>query len=184
VRRMLLAVVLGALLAMLIAGGVAFAQDITGTPASEELIGTPDPDTIDALGGDDRVYGLGGHDTLYGRNGDDVIRGDAAPEGYTDPVGDPDWDVLFGGNGADNLAGNAGVDVLYAGNDNSPDVLRGGADADVYVVDRAAYEEGVDVIFEDQSLAKGKRLPKNATPQDLHDRAVKEGQSLLYFYPD
>lgn len=197
-RRMLLALILGSLLAMLLAGGVALAQTIrcdggvcTGTDRGDTIIGTTVQDTINALDGKDKVYGLGAHDTLSGQNGNDAIVGDAAPEHYKKDPGDPDWDTLFGGNGADNLAGNQKADVLYAGNDNSRDVLRGGtgttdgADKDVFVVDREAYASGEDEIIDDQAglgVQDGVELPSDATAGDLHQSALNGGP-VLYYYP-
>jgi RTX calcium-binding nonapeptide repeat (4 copies) len=214
VRRILLTLVLGTLLAMLIAGGVALAADepapgkcsnvhnnltgednalwCKGTDGPDTLIGAPTGDRLEGLGGKDAVYGLGGIDALYGGAGNDAVHGDAAPNNYNKEVGAANWDAIYGGNGADNLAGNAGIDVLYAGNDTSRDVLRGGADADVYVVNRAAYERGLtnpdardaDIIFEEESLGDGTTLPEGATVLDLHQQAVDAGHSLLYFYPE
>lgn len=183
-RRMVIALVLGAFFAMLIAGGVALA---------DTLIGTPGQDRLEGSAGKDALYGLGETDALYGGAGNDAIRGDAPPDHYppAKEVGVPNWDALYGGNGADNLAGNAGDDVLYAGNDTSRDVLRGGADADVYVVDKAHYEEGLtnpdsrtaDIISNaDESLGNGVQLQAGDSlkPRDLLAR--KDGP--LFFYPE
>jgi Ca2+-binding RTX toxin-like protein len=187
---MLLALVLGALLAMLIAGGVALAADITcsanpceGTPNSDIIIGTAAQDRIDAMSGNDKVYGLGETDALYGQKGGDEIHGDSPPSGFTGDPGPGAWDALYGGVGADKLFGDDGVDVLYAGNDGQHDELDVvaddviGDDVNVYVVNRRAYKAGEDVIG-----LEGVRLPKDATAQTLHQDAEAAGTSQLYFY--
>ena len=200
VKRMLVALVLGALLAMLIAGGVALAAtapkpgkcsvDVptwcAGTDGDNTLIGTLNGDRLEALAGNDQVYGLGGTDALYGDAGRDVIHGDDPPVGY-DPakVGTANWDALFGGTGPDTLyaddPGACGqencVDVLYAGKDAKSDALDGGAGADVYVVEKSDFPEGRDVITdEDQTFAVGDgvQLQEGADirPGTLHDDAV------------
>jgi Ca2+-binding RTX toxin-like protein len=211
VRRILLTLVLGAFLAMLLAGGVALAAtapqpgacspDVptwcVGTDGSDTLIGTQNGDRLEGLAGNDQVWGLGGTDALYGDAGKDVIHGDAAsPRG--EQVLNANWDALFGGKGPDKLYAddpetldNAnGVDVLYAGKDDKRDELSGGAGEDVYVVDEAAYNAGLanpqaanaDVILDQQSLGEGVPLPPDDRPHVLHQTAV-DGGPHLYFYP-
>jgi Ca2+-binding RTX toxin-like protein len=211
VRRILLTLVLGAFLAMLLAGGVALAAtepapgkcspDVPtwckGTDGDNTLIGTPNGDRLEGLAGNDGLWGLGGTDALYGGAGKDEIHGDNSPSGYTGLVGTANWDALFGGNGADKLYAddpgtldNAnGVDVLYAGQDDKRDELSGGAGEDVYVVDEAAYRAGLanpqaanaDVILDQQSLGEGVPLPADDRPHVLHQTAV-DGGPHLYFY--
>jgi Ca2+-binding RTX toxin-like protein len=206
---MFIALILGTLLAMLVAGGAALAAtepqpgecspDVPtwckGTDGADTLFGTPIGDRLEALAGADKVWGLGGTDALYGGAGNDAIHGDNAPDNYppAKEVGVANWDALYGGNGADTLASNAGDDVLYAGNDNSRDVLRGGTGADVYVVDREAYLRGIDnaeardadiIANADETLGDGVQLQagESLKPQDLLDRVEQDGP--LYFYPE
>jgi hypothetical protein len=198
VRRILLTLVLGAFLAMLLASGVALAAEITcttlwckGTAGPDTLIGAPTTgDRLEGLDGKDKLYGLGATDALYGGAANDEIHGDVAPD--TRDAGAANWDALFGGNGADTLYAEdpatcdeaaACVDVLYAGDDAKPDDLRGGSGADVYVVDRDAYNNGngVDVIHESHDLGVGEDLPSDDTPDNLHQIAVNGGPHL-YFY--
>ena len=160
-RRMFIALVLGALFAMLVAGGVALAAtepqpgecspDVPtwckGTDASETLTGGPEGDRLEALAGNDTVWGLGGTDALYGQAGRDEIHGDARPPEYPPDkvIGTANWDALFGGKGADTLYAEdpqtvtekqENVDVLYAGQDDKRDLLYGGTGEDVYVVNK------------------------------------------------
>jgi Ca2+-binding RTX toxin-like protein len=203
-RRRLITLVLGTLLAILIAGGVALADvftctanPCTGTSGDDVITGTTGPNTIEAQAGNDFLYGLGNTDALYGGAGRDEIHGDATEAGAVEQ--DASWDALYGGLGADNLFGDAGVDVLYAGKDSGQDTLDGeeeldgeADDVDVYVVDRAAYKAGLtnpdaagaDVIVDEtaQSLGKGKTLPRNATAVSLHEDADTADAPRLYFY--
>jgi Ca2+-binding RTX toxin-like protein len=205
-RRRILTLMLGAFLAMLIAGGVALAEpgpgscepvhnDLTGGDA-QWCKGTDGPDTLidpsptgddrlDALGGNDKVYGLGGIDALYGRSGDDEIHGDAAPDNYTGEVGTADWDAIYGGEGVDNLFGDAGIDVLYAGQDADRDSLDGGAEPDVYVVKKSAFKAGADVITDQNFKVKeGVRLEAGDDISAVTLRkAAMDGGPHLYFYP-
>ena len=60
---------------LLMAGGAALAEDITGTEGPDDLVGTTGDDTIDGLEGGDFIlgesvlFGPGGNDTLTGGPG-------------------------------------------------------------------------------------------------------------------
>jgi Ca2+-binding RTX toxin-like protein len=200
---------IGVLLAMLLTGGVALAAGVTcstvknvltggtgqwckGTDGPDTIIGAPTTgDRLEGFAGKDKLYGLGVIDALYGGAGEDEIHGDVAPD--TRDAGVANWDALFGGTGADKLYAEdpdpatcaeaaACVDVLQAGQDDKRDDLYGGAGEDVYVVDRAAYNNGVDVIHDDQVLGDGVPLPSDDKPNVLHDAALEPGGHHLYFY--
>jgi hypothetical protein len=156
-----------------------------GTDGPDTLIGAPTTgDRLEGFAGKDKLYGLGATDALYGGAGEDEIHGDVAPDSRD--AGVANWDALFGGNGADKLYaegsdGTEGADVLYAGQDDKPDYLNGGAGDDVYVADEAAYTHNVDVI-DDQILGEGEDLPSDDRPNVLRAAALNGGPHL-YFYP-
>ena len=74
-------------------GGPALAQHITGTPGDDHLRGTYAHDTIHGKAGNDVLKGLGGPDSLFGQGGNDQLRGGS----------DSARDLLDGGRGADQL---------------------------------------------------------------------------------
>jgi Ca2+-binding RTX toxin-like protein len=57
--------------ALVLASGVALAQNFVGTDRGERIVGTDSADTIDANGGDDTVIGKRGADNIRGGNGRD-----------------------------------------------------------------------------------------------------------------
>ena len=71
-------ILLGAMVVLLLGGGVALAKTITGTNGPDTLIGTAGPDQISALRGGDYVDGMQGDDALYGNQGNDRVLGRAA----------------------------------------------------------------------------------------------------------
>ena len=91
-------------LALVTAGGIALAADITctgeigrdsdaptcrGTPQDDVITGSPQRDNVVAGGGNDIVNGGDGMDFLQGRKGDDELNGDANPDwldGRTAPI--------------------------------------------------------------------------------------------------
>jgi len=69
--------------ALIVASGVALAQNFVGTDRSDRIVGTNAADTIDGNGGDDTIIGGRGADKIrggtgrdkqYGGRGNDVIR--------------------------------------------------------------------------------------------------------------
>ena len=68
-RTTLLLAVMAAVL--VVASGVALAQNFVGTDRGERIVGTDSADTIDANGGDDTILGQLGPDKIRGGNGKD-----------------------------------------------------------------------------------------------------------------
>jgi Ca2+-binding RTX toxin-like protein len=80
------------------------------------------------------AYGHDGNDFLVGGSAVDELRGG---DGDDRLVGGEGNDKLYGGDGRDNLSGEGGNDYLDGGyDDNTPDVLRGGAGFDTFVTHR------------------------------------------------
>jgi Ca2+-binding RTX toxin-like protein len=127
-------------IAMLVAGGVAWAATIrcpNWLPNAKTCYGTEKADTMYGTQQDDFMFGRGGPDKLYFfRNGGDGV--------YEGGQGGPGSDKLFGGKGKDNLWGggwsNAGVL-----NDRADDYLHGGRAQGG--VDRLFGEDGDDWIY-------------------------------------
>jgi RTX calcium-binding nonapeptide repeat (4 copies) len=115
--------VLAASVAMLATGGVALADNITGTQGPDVLTGTSLDDHIVAKKGDDQVSALAGNDNVSGNKGNDVLDGD---EGN---------DTLTGNKGADQINGGPGNDLIKArgdGKKSGPDTITCGEDAEEY----------------------------------------------------
>jgi Ca2+-binding RTX toxin-like protein len=147
--RKTILVVASVAVAMLVAGGVAWAATIRCHGGLCK--GTPKADTMYGRNVGDAMYGRKGGDTMYGRGGLDALR---ANEGLdkvyggseTDRMrGGPGADKLFGGPGGDGGVGNTGVDRIYGGpgrdglsggegefrfSDVSDDYIHGGKEAD------------------------------------------------------
>jgi Ca2+-binding RTX toxin-like protein len=141
-RRTILVLLTTMALALLMAGGVALAADITcssdpcfGTPEDDHIDGTNNPEVIKALEGNDEIDGLDGADTLYGRRGDDTVGSGI--------IGGNDSDTSYGGRGDDwlsdtdysrhnNCTGDeescTGADTQHGGDGN--DVLEGADEGD------------------------------------------------------
>ena len=127
-------------LALLLAGGAAFAATFTGTDGDDTLESTARADTLRGLGGNDTFRGLGGPDRLVGGAGVDLMEGDGAA------------DNMYGGEGEDRMVGVAGRDHVYGGpgddlvstiDDNAVDFVDCGAGYDEY--DRSLTAAGPDV---------------------------------------
>jgi Ca2+-binding RTX toxin-like protein len=129
--RKTMLVVASLAIAMLVAGGVAWAATLQ-CPTGKNYHGTPicrgtaRADTmLGTANGDGSWWGYAGGDTLYGRGGGETMYGSEGP------------DKLYGGPGRDKLVGEKGVDKLFGG--PGPDYLRpdndpfGGYPADDYV---------------------------------------------------
>ncbi len=146
---------IGAVTALALVPGTAFAATIDGGPTGEHLRGTNNPDTINGNGGDDRIFGRKGDDTLnggqgndriFGASGDDKISGvqgddwlnggagDDTISGDGNGVGDlTSFDRIFGGSGNDTLTGGDSRDRVYGGGgndtsdgENGNDLMAGG----------------------------------------------------------
>jgi Ca2+-binding RTX toxin-like protein len=74
VRRMtLLVLVVTALVALVVASGVALAATINGDNRDNKLTGTSQADVIRGYGGDDRIIGGNGMDRIYAGAGNDFV---------------------------------------------------------------------------------------------------------------
>ena len=109
-RRAGLVAALALLMAMALAG-VAYAENIGGTPGNDYLLGTVKDDLIRGRGGDDYVRALVGEDLLRGGPGDDVVRGGGAN------------DKIYPGEGPDIVFAGAGDDKIYARDTDSLDTI-------------------------------------------------------------
>jgi len=109
--------------ALLSTGGLALADNITGTQGDDVLTGTPLDDHIVAKKGNDQVSALAGNDNVAGNKGNDVLNGD---EGN---------DTLSGKKGADEINGGTGNDTINArgdGKKSGPDTIACGEEAEEY----------------------------------------------------
>jgi Ca2+-binding RTX toxin-like protein len=165
-------------LAMVVAGGVAWAATIecpTGTNPLGLAIcdGTNDPDTMNGTAKTDLMHGKAGGDTLYGYRGKDFIRGDEGPDKIYGGRGVPrggvirEGEFITGDEGPDKIYGGPDFDKLYAsGAENydgtyqegaSNDYVHGGSGPDRLYggfeqggVDRLYGEKGDDAHFVSQ----------------------------------
>ncbi len=151
-RVLLLALLAMAVIASVLAGGVAKAAPdcfgaeatIVGTDGADELTGTKERDVIVGRGGDDLIVGRAGNDLVCAGAGDDEVdAGDGRDtvDGGEESVGDKLFgqrgaDTLYAGGGSfydfghgDFLAGNIGEDVLEG--TAGLDFLYGGVGADM-----------------------------------------------------
>jgi Ca2+-binding RTX toxin-like protein len=92
------------------------------TEGDDIITGGDGDDTIDALGGNDVVRGGDGDDSLFGGDGDDKLYGEN---------GD---DLLVGNRGNDKMIGGWGDDVMVWNNGDGSDLMEGGHDYDIAVV--------------------------------------------------
>jgi Ca2+-binding RTX toxin-like protein len=137
------------MLALLVAAGVALAQDgvqkvcntnCQGTDGADTLSGTTNPNTIKGRKGDDLIEGYGGKDTIngnagadavYGNNGEDKLRGEA------------NNDYVQGGNESDHISTGSGDD-LVAAKDGFRDQIECGSGYDQVYVDRIDVLDGCE----------------------------------------
>ena len=121
----------GALLvAVIVLGGVALAEDIRGTFKQDNLTGTNQMDRIYGLGAADVIWGKGGNDDCYGGSGfDEVSCGNGK-------------DRIDGGFGEDDLFGGPANDKILAA-DGLADRVNCGTGTDT------AYVDGLDRVNED-----------------------------------
>jgi hypothetical protein len=138
-RTMLL--IASMMLALLVAAGVALAQDgVTkvcntnchGTSRDDQLIGTPNPNTIKGRNGADQIEGNGAKDTLNGNLGADAVYGG---NGEDKLYGGGNDDYVQGGIKKDYLGTGSGNDVVAA-KDGFRDQISCGSNFDRVYVDR------------------------------------------------
>lgn len=115
--------------AMMLASGIAIAENFQGDGKDNRLVGTSNNDTIAGSGGDDNVSGKGGQDRVYGDSGADNVSGGANP------------DDVFGGKGADDLFGNGGDDYMNSADNRGGDVVDCGPGTDSAVIDAVDFGE-------------------------------------------
>jgi Ca2+-binding RTX toxin-like protein len=137
-------------LALLLASGVAWAVNKTGTDGPDTLSVTNEGDNLVGQGGNDDISGVGGRDVVVGGGGRDVVQGgpppprpevpprcEAASNNNDDLTGGAGNDFLNGNVGTDRLAGGPGDDVLWeevcfggGGESGKFEILMGGAGND------------------------------------------------------
>ena len=138
-RTMLL--IASMMLALLVAAGVALAQDgvqkvcntdCQGTDRDDQLSGTPDPNTITGRKGADQIEGIGGKDILNGNLGSDAVYGG---NGEDKVYGGGNNDYMQGGYKSDHIGTGSGDDVVAA-KDGFKDQIYCGTGYDRFYVDR------------------------------------------------
>jgi Ca2+-binding RTX toxin-like protein len=102
-RRTLLLSLTTIVVTLLLAGGVAWAANITCTGGL--CAGTEENDRITGSQLYDEIQALGGRDHVQARTGDDEVYGDAGGDDITGGVG---GDYLVGGRGPDEIGGGPG----------------------------------------------------------------------------
>lgn len=177
-KRMVMAVTVAALMAVLTAGTALAESDsaIRGTNAGDALYGTSIADTIYGFGGADLIYGYADRDVLYGGNesgwGDKILGGGAADrilgQGGDDALyGQAGNDVINGGYGKDTIVGGYGGDLLNGGPGfdqiNAQDGQR-----DTIVVcgnenDGIYYDRGIDALRYCEVATSGTRVAASET---------------------
>jgi len=152
--RTTILVVAAMAVAMLMAGGVAWAATIQCPNATTPLgnpfcEGTNDPDTMHGTAQGDGMYGKAGGDTIYGYRGEDGIRGEEGPDKI---YGGPGFDTLeASGEDPDGSSwGQEGASTDYVHGGSARDLLRGGFEQGG--VDRLYGEKGDDGIFVAQRI--------------------------------
>lgn len=146
-RRLLIA---GATLplSLVLADGIAHAQNCTGGPEVNVIICSNNNDFIDLDGGNDQADALSGDDEIHMGSGDDIAWGRGGLDimfGGTSST--TAWaDELYGGTGADTikdtetgdtdgLCGNAGNDIINTQDGDNNDFVAGGPDSDTISAD-------------------------------------------------
>jgi Ca2+-binding RTX toxin-like protein len=128
-------------LAMLVAGGVAWAATISCAGGYKTCYGTNQADTMKGNGGHNLMFGKGGGDTLRGYGAKDYLNGGTGADKLY--AGSCRTNSVFGGPGADNLYGGIDPDRMYGG--LGSDKLYGGPKSDALVTgppaDRGCHSE-------------------------------------------
>jgi Ca2+-binding RTX toxin-like protein len=116
-RTVLLLITTG--LALIAAGGIAFAATLTcttnpcdGTTDDDVITGTVNAETINGKAGNDEISARDANDTLNGEDGNDTLHGELGDDRINGGDGP---DQLFGENGRDRMNGGAGNDTLDGG---------------------------------------------------------------------
>ena len=123
---------------------------LNGRDGDDTLYGGAGEDILYGSAGEDALYGGASHDRLYGGAGEDHLYGGVGEDHL---YGDASHDRLYGDAGRDHLTGGDGDDTLH-GNISGwlPDILYGGAGADIFVktpegrADIRDFEDGTDSI--------------------------------------
>jgi hypothetical protein len=113
---------------VLVAGALARADQILGTPQGETLTGTAGDDALYGGGGDDVLQGLAGNDDLDGGPGADRFEGGAGDDAVSYAAATTGVKVSFDGQADDGAPGerdNVGRDVEDAYGGPGDDVLTG-----------------------------------------------------------
>jgi VCBS repeat-containing protein len=146
--------------------GSALGDTFTGTTAADDFTGAGGDDRLNGGGGTDIMRGGDGNDTLDGGNGADSLTGNDGNDvlvgglGIDSMFGGNDTDILIGSDNADTLNGGNGNDLMIRGDqdggagsdflvalDNANVVLRGGTDADTFIIDTAAESGAAGYFF-------------------------------------
>jgi Ca2+-binding RTX toxin-like protein len=114
-RRRVVLVLAGMVLALVLASGVALAVNEIGTDGPDTLRGTNRADNLSGEGGNDKLFSLNGRDNLLGGPGKDCLL--CVTEGRffagdKTLLGGPGNDLVWAGKGSDNVAGGEGNDLL------------------------------------------------------------------------
>jgi Ca2+-binding RTX toxin-like protein len=106
-------------LAMVVAGGVAWAATIK-CPNTRTSSGSP---ICEGTAKADRMLGTSRHDEMRGKKGGDTMYGRGGE--YDFMLGNPGPDRMFGGPARDHIEGGPGVDKLYGNEGNNDDIFTG-----------------------------------------------------------
>ncbi|MBA2782295.1 MAG: hypothetical protein M3514_05565 [Actinomycetota bacterium] len=130
------------MLALLVAAGVALAQDgvpkvcntnCSGTDGDDQLSGNASANVIKGRKGDDRIEGNRGKDTLNGNPGADAVYGD---NGEDKLYGGGNNDYVQGGSKNDYISTGSGNDAVAAKDGFKDQIDCGGGGYDRVYVDR------------------------------------------------
>jgi Ca2+-binding RTX toxin-like protein len=145
-------------LAMVVAGGVAWAATISCGGNWERCNGTNQADTMKGNGGNNLMYGKGRADTMYGYGAKDFLNGGTGSDKlypgkgiHNRALGGPGADTLYGGIDHDILNGGLGADKLYGGTKidqlNTGVGIRCGGDCTVTTPRPATLDSSDDVAY-------------------------------------
>jgi Ca2+-binding RTX toxin-like protein len=141
--------------ALLVAAGVALAQDgvqkvcntnCYGTDRDDQLSGTANPNIIKGRKGADQIEGNGGKDILNGNLGADAVYGD---NGEDKVYGGGDNDYMQGGYKSDHIGTGSGNDVVAA-KDGFRDQIYCGSGFDRVYVNRSDVLHGCEKKLRDK----------------------------------
>lgn len=107
-------------------------EALIGSQGDDELWGTDAGSDLAGAGGDDELIGGHGNDNFSGDGGDDVLLSGGGNDLLEGGSGN---DILDGSEGRDTIVGGAGEDVLRSGEGSDDDILTGGADSDMFVLE-------------------------------------------------